>query len=89
MTAVSEAPSKPCGCRAACDHLPYQRLARGAQELGRRLDEMAEVMRDAITAAHESGPAAGMDRLLRYVREIPEMRDGLDLPGGKGPGETP
>ncbi len=82
MTAVDERAVAPaprhCGCKTDCDHLPYDRLARGAEELGRRLDEMAEVMRDAIVLAHQCGPQAGMNQVVRYVASIPELRAGIE-----------
>ncbi len=70
--------AKPCGCAAPCGCLPYDRLSRGAAELGRRLDEMAEVMRDAIVVAHQCGPQAGMNQVVRYVASIPELRAGIE-----------
>ncbi len=68
------------------EHLSYERLAAANEHLGMVLDAQAEVMRDAVRAAVECGPAAGMNVLVRYVRSVPELAAGLefsaDMPGG-------
>lgn len=78
--------AKPCGCKAACDHLPYDRLAEANENLGKALDAQVDIMRDAVSAAVADGPAAGMNVLVRHVRSVPELAAGLefseDMPGG-------
>ncbi len=79
MTTLDDRPVvKPCGCPDACDHLPYDRLSRGAVELGRRVDELAEVMRSAVRAMRSRGAVAGMGVILDYAAEVPELLEGLD-----------
>ncbi|GGK61854.1 hypothetical protein Sme01_03700 [Sphaerisporangium melleum] len=87
MTTLDDRPAvKPCGCPEPCDHLPYARLAAANKNLGAVLDAQAEVMRVAIRAAAQEGPAAGMNVIVRYVRSVSELAEGLqfsdDMPGG-------
>lgn len=70
----------------AVGELSHERLAAANENLGAVLDVQAEVMRKAVRVAVESGPAAGMNVIVRYVRGIPELAEGLefsaDMPGG-------
>lgn len=61
-------------------------MLRSGRDLDDALTLQAEVMREAVRAAVAEGPKAGMDVIVRHVRSIAELSEGLtftdDMPGG-------
>lgn len=65
----------------AVNSLPALRDA--GRDLGKVVDLYAEVMRSAIRASRAKGAEAGMEVILDFADDIPELLEGLDAPSSE------